>query len=762
MADPFHSIQPSFSGGEFSPEMYSRVDLAKYATGLKTARNGFVHPQGGFSNRSGFRFVAKAKYSDKKCRLIPFEFSDTQSYMLEFGHLYVRFYVNGGQILFGGLPYEIATPYTESDLPLIKYVQSADTVYLAHPGHAPQTLVRHADTNWVLSDFPFVNGPFMQENTGPITNSFGQIFIGPDAGKWEILASAPLFDPLQVGARWRIDYDLPAQSWAASFAAPGTGNIIATSGDFNISTTGTWTGTFWIEKSTDGVHWTAVSQSFVSHNDFNVNTNGNAGEACQLRVNVSVLSAGTLNITLSAQAFNYSVILKIKTFVNSTQVFTDPAPQPIGLASGLGALVTTWFEGAWSSLRGWPSAVTFYQDRLGWASTPAQPQAAWWSKTGNYVDYGISSPLVDSDAISVNMPTRKLNAVQHLLPMTVVLALTSSGEISIGPGGNGDFTPTSIDLRPQTYHGSAGVPPVIVGNQAIFVQARSTIVRNISYQYFTNIFIGDNLSLISNHLFTNYSLVDMTYCESPDSLIFAVRSDGVLLCFTYLPEQQVMAWTHWDTAGSFESCAVIPATSYDELWVVVNRANGRFIERLAQRMPTFDTKDQFHVDCGIDYSGAPTTGISGLDHLNGQPVMVLADGNVQGPFTVVAGSITLTVAASLAHIGLAYTSDLETLNIERAGQDGTSQDRRTRVTAVTMRFYNSLGGYIGPSASKLHPIIPSPPSSLGSYRPLFTGDVPKISITPDWQSNGRIFFRQTDPLPFTLTGVFPANESGNL
>lgn len=526
---------------------------------------------------------------------------------------------------------------------------------------------------------------------------------------------------------------------------------------WTVATTGTWAGNLLIQAFANGVWTTIATLTSTSGSPTNFNTNGSIPYDYPVFLRIlAALTGGTAGTTLSTLAYSYSFDMQVL-LVNSPTQALGYVPD-IPLLSINEFITSDWQEGAWSLVQGWPSVVTFYQDRMIWGGLIS----IWMSQTGDYVNFGVSDPLVDSDAINVNVPTRKLNNLAHLLPMYVVLGLTSSGEISVGPGGSGDLSPTSIDLRPQTYHGAADVTPVLIGNEAIFVQARSSMVRNISYQYFTNIFTGQIVNLVSTHLFQNFTLLDMTYAESPNSLTFAVRSDGVLLCFTYLPEQQMMAWTHWDTLGQFESCAVIPAVTFDELWVVVNRTNGRFIERLAQRLPTLDTKDQFHVDCGIDYNGAPTTSISGLDYLDGQSVMCLADGNVQGPFTVVAGSITLTTAASLVHIGLPYTSDMETLNVEAPGQNGIGQALRQRIAQVTIRFSNSLGGYIGPTSDKLHPIIPTPPPSLDSYRPLFTGDVPKISIYPNWQSNGRIFFRQTDPLPFTITGVFPFMENGNI
>lgn len=761
MPELFHNKHVTFAGGELSPEMYSRVDVAKYSTGLRTARNGFVHPQGGFSNRSGFRYVAAAKYTNKRCRLIRFEFSSSQAYILEFGDLYIRFYTNGGQVLSGGFPYEILSPYSEADLPAIKYTQSADTIYLSHPDHPPQTLVRHGDTNWTITDFAFEAGPFMAENSTSTTITQDRYTSGPYINRYYMEASAPLFDADHVGSLWKIDRVAPSQSVIRSLAGTGATSSIYINGPFNINTTGIWDASFIIEKSVDdGATWIGITQEFISHSDFNVNTNGDAAERCQIRINVLTYNSGTLQITVSCPSFPFSRNFLVTDFISSTIVLVNQLDvfHPVGANN----TVLTWSEGAWSNFRGWPSAVAFYQDRLGWSSTPDQPTGTWFSQTGNYVNYGISDPLVDSDAISVNMPTRSLNTVEHLVPMNIVVALTSSSEISIGPGSSGDFSPSSIDIKPQTYHGASAVNPIFVGDQVLFVQARSTQLRSLSYQYFTNVFNGEILNLLSTHLFNGYSITDMAYAESPDSLVFAIRNDGVMLCFTYLPEQQVMAWTHWDTDGEFESCEVIPASSYDELWVVVNRDNGRFIERLAQRLPTTDTKDQFHVDCGIDYDGTATTGISGLDHLDGKQVMVLGDGNVMGPYTVVSGAITLPVAVELAHIGLPYTSDFETLNVELEDQEGTSQGRRQRAPMATIRFLNSLGGKAGPDSDHLHPVVTTDPPSLGSYRPLFSGDARRLVLGGGWTNNARVFFRQSDPLPFTITGVFPITESGDL
>lgn len=762
MAGVFHEIAPTFAGGELTPAMYSRVDMAKYKTALRTGRNGFVKPQGGFYGRTGFRYVAATKFSNRKCRLIEFEFSSTQSYMLEVGHLYIRFYTNGGQIMFGGLPYEIATPYQESELPLLKWTESANTMYFAHPNHRPQVLVRVSDTNWTLSDFIFRNGPYMLENSDPTSAmTLTPSPAPPLTVQGNLHSSAAIFLPGHVGSWFKAIATNNGTSATQSVGTPGnTGpSGVMSFKQWKVATTGTWDGTIEIRVTITGGGQRVIA-TLTSHSDANYNTFGDLPYDVPVPVSaIAFLNSGTVNITLSADAFTFGYDLQIFQVISATDAAVVPS-----VDSGFALLNFTtieWSEGSWSSVRGWPSVVSFYQDRLGWAATLAEPVALWLSQDGDYANYGVSDPLVDSDGISTNLPSRKFNGINNLIQLRKFVALSSSGEFSIGPGSSGVLAPTSIDQRQEGFRGCSTVNPIVIGYQGIYIQPRGTVVRNISFQFYTDTMAGDHLSLMANHLFENYTILDMTYCQEPDSLAYLVRSDGQLLVLTYLVEQQVIGWTHFDTNGSFESCASIPTSNYDELWVVVNRPFGRFIERLAQPLPTTNVVDQFHVDCGIDYNGAPTTGISGLDHLNGQSVMVLGDGTVQGPFIVTGGSITLPTAVSIAHIGLSYTVDLETLNVELVGQDGTSQGRRQRVAQLTVRFLNSLGGYWGPSATKLHPIVPAPPPSLGSPRPLFSGDQ-KAPITPDWKTNGRVFLRQTDPLPFNVTGLFPVVESGNL
>lgn len=148
-------LQQSFTGGELSPAMYGRLDDQKYQQGLATCKNFIVLPQGPVQNRSGFAYVRAAKYSDRKCRLIPFTYSSDQTMVIELGDKYARFHTRGQTLMSGGSPYEIATPYAAADIMDIHYCQSGDVVTLVHPSYPPKELRRYGATDWRLMDIPF-------------------------------------------------------------------------------------------------------------------------------------------------------------------------------------------------------------------------------------------------------------------------------------------------------------------------------------------------------------------------------------------------------------------------------------------------------------------------------------------------------------------------------------------------------------------------------------------------------------------------------
>ena len=168
----------NFTAGELSPRLDGRNDLSKYPSGCKTLENFIVYPHGSAARRSGTQFISEVKTSANKTRLVPFEFSTTQTYILEFGNQYIRIYKDTGQVQSGGSAVEIATPYLTAELFDIKFAQSADVMYIVHPNHAARKLSRTSHINWTLTQIDFTKGPMQDPNTTTTTLNPGQTAVG--------------------------------------------------------------------------------------------------------------------------------------------------------------------------------------------------------------------------------------------------------------------------------------------------------------------------------------------------------------------------------------------------------------------------------------------------------------------------------------------------------------------------------------------------------------------------------------------------------
>jgi hypothetical protein len=654
MAQKIEVLKPAFTGGEFAPSLWSRIDLQRYGSGCRRLRNTFPHPHGGASNRPGFYFIKKPKYSNKKCRGVGFEFSADQVYSIEFGEYYCRFYMNDGQLIaptttaawvtatvyyigdfvkVGGVIYrsktnhtsgaghatppgnvtdweasdiyEIETPYAEDDLEDLQFTQSADVLYVTHNDFCPRTITRYSHYSWRIALYPFEEGPFMQQNIDEDLTLTANAVTGSAI---TLTASKALFEVGHVGALFKVEHNIESQFVSKAFTAVGETTSIkcGPNGTWRLVTHGIWTGTIKIEKSIDGgTTWSSV-RSFTSYDgDINHNTYGDFDEddAVLVRVKCTIFTSGTINVDLSTDAFTQVGIVKITAFTSATVVTAEVLKE-------VGATTATefWSEGSWSEKRGYPATCMFEQDRLVFGATKSEILGVWSTKTNNYINFGRSDPLVDSDGISIRLPSRKMDAVKSFILLGDILAFTSSRAWSIGSSSEGVLTPTTVYPKLQEGRGSSKVLPVVIGNRVIYVQPMGTVVWDLGYDYISDGYTGDPLSLLSNQLFEGHRIIDMAYQKEPDSLVWLVRDDGMLLSMTYLREQEIVAWAWHDTDGQVESIWTIPnaTVGYDEVWVVVKRGTERFIEKMVKRMISTDPRKQFFVDCGISYDNPMT------------------------------------------------------------------------------------------------------------------------------------------------------------
>lgn len=265
-----------------------------------------------------------------------------------------------------------------------------------------------------------------------------------------------------------------------------------------------------------------------------------------------------------------------------------------------------WAFGAWSAHFGYPAEVEYFGDRMFFARTRSQPQTIWGSRVAAYSDFGKSSPIQDDDSLVFTLNARQVNEIRDLVPLDSMLCMTSGGEWVVTGGSDGVLTPSSVGFRPQSYRGVNTAQGVIVGNSALFIQDRGSVVRDIAWKFDSDGYDGVDLSIFAAHLCEGFSLVSMAFQQSPNSVVWIVRSDGVLLGLTYVREQEVVGW-HWhDTDGFIENVCCVPEAGGDALYICVRRVvdgnTRRMIERLESR-DVFNQVDCFFVDSGLTYDG---------------------------------------------------------------------------------------------------------------------------------------------------------------
>ena len=838
----------NFTAGELSPRLDGRTDLTKYAAGCSNLENLVIYPHGAAARRPGTTHVAQVADSSKKTRLIPFEFSTTQTYILEFSNLKIRFFKDNGAILEGdktitgitqanpavvtssshgysngdeiritsvvGLTevnnkrflvagvttntfqltdkdgdninssgytayssagtanrvYTITSPYLEAELFDIKFAQSADVMYITHPSHEVEKLSRTGHTSWTLADVDFTNGPFIDVNT-----------------------TATTLTPASAGV--------------------GTGVNITAS-----STTGI----------NDDQGWLTTD----------------VGRQIHFNGGYAVITART-NSTVAVATI--------------TTAFTNTNS------------VTAWYLGAFSDTTGFPSCVTFFEQRLVFAATLSNPQTVYFSKSGDYenMDANIAGTVADDDAIIYTIASNQVNAIRFMSATRTLIIGTAGGEFAVrGGGDDSSVTPTNILIKKQTNNGGANVDAVAVGNATLFLQRAKRKIRELAYNFDVDGYSSPDLTILAEHV-TSGGITQMAFQGEPLSILWCVRGDGELAALTYQREQEVVAWhrhifggrfgdatitvtdyaniadgsrlvlTKSDgttttftsatssTTGKFhtvtsnnqtatnlktlidadsdftatvssnvvtitetspsstgfltiksvddttrltktdqgksvcESVAVIPTDDSEyQIWVIIKRTVNGSTRRYVEYLNVFDFDETDNtsfnfLDSALSYSGTAATTFTGLDHLEGQTVAILADGATHPDKPVSSGSVVLDRSATNVKIGLAYNSILKTMRIDAGSQDGTSQGKTKRIYEITARLYQSVGVEVGPDLSNMERIpFRTSANPMDEGIPVFTGDK-EVEFRGNYDTDGYIIVRQTQPLPFTILSLYP-------
>ena len=404
----------------------------------------------------------------------------------------------------------------------------------------------------------------------------------------------------------------------------------------------------------------------------------------------------------------------------------------------------------------YPAVVCFFEQRLVFASTARQPQTIWMSKTGDYDNFSSSVPLKADDSLEMTIAANEVSSIRWMLPLRSLILGGAGMEWELASS-EGAFTAKSAKVTPQSYRGSAALRALVVGNILLHVARSGREVRDLKYDFGADSYGGTDRTILAAHLFEERRITSWTYQPSPDSIIWAVCDDGALLGMTFQPEHEVYAWHQHHTDGQFLRVCSVPGNEADTLFAVVRRAGRHCLEVLAPRMRDRNVAASVHLDCAMQYQGEPVTALSGLEHLEGRRVGILADGAVQAGREVRDGKIALDGPASLVTVGLPYAADLETMPVEVAGEGGTSVGRKKYINAVNVLFRDTVTARVGCSFSRLEEVRWRTMEPYGTPPGLYNG-AHRVIVPERARNTTGICVRSDAPLPMTVLAIMPEVE----
>ena len=554
-------LQTNLTAGELSPRVHGRVDIDRYPNGAKRIENAIVSVQGGARRRPGLRYRATTKDSARVSRMIPFVFSRTQAYGLEFGHNYMRVYRDGAQV---AGPYEIATPYTDTMLAALDYEQNADSMFLTHPDVPVQRLQRFADNLWVIAAAPWVTEPYDEigHRFAGITLTLSLATVG--AGR-TATASGAAFLAGDVGRTIAYQGGLATITAFTSATVVTVTITVAFAG--TVQPAGLW--------DIQGSPQTQITPSVATP----------VGGAITLTAVVDTFRATDVGRFVQ---INSGLVL-ITAFTTALSV-TGTIRQVLSAAVAAPANAWVLNGPVWSASRGYPTTVTFHEQRLILAGSAAYPQTVWGTKTGEVLNF--EQGTKDDDGFAFTLASGEVNPIAYVSSGRALLALTYGGEFTLEAGIEKPITPTNVRIRQRSNHGCALVRPVTVKREQLFVQRAGRKVRSLAYAVSSDEFESPDLTVLSEHI-TAPSVVEMAWQQEPDAILWAVRSDGVLAAATFDRDQQVTAWVRQITDGVVESLCSVPTTTSDLTYAIVRRtvsgSTVRYVETFEYSPYTYAT-----------------------------------------------------------------------------------------------------------------------------------------------------------------------------
>jgi hypothetical protein len=689
-------------------------------------------------------------------RVMPFVYSNTIAYIVLMEDDKFYFYYDGGEVLNGaGTRLTLVTPYAEEDLFQIQYKQSNDVCWLTHADYQPRKLTRTSAALFALTAITFEGGPFLTRND--ISNA-DSVTMTPSVttgtGTLTLSANTNLsFAAGHVGALFSVTQPRVATIVKGTSSGTTTGVIdsaIAVEGAFSFNTSGTWIATIVLQRSIDGSTWENY-RSWTSNNSRNVQYTGTEIEDnIQYRMNVTEHTSGDINADLTVNSSTQTGICRITSLTTGATATTVANMTVVKTFASVNA-DKRWAEGCWSDYRGWPRAVTFYGGRVVYAGTTHQPQTVWFSKVDDFENF--DEGVNDDDAFSLTMSSDTRCAIQWISASEALLVGTTSSEWRIRSDSyDTPLTPTNFSFKQQTTYGSKSMQALVMNTATLFVDYVGRKVREISYDSNRDKYVAKDLTALAEQI-TEGGIVDWDYQKDPDSILWAVTADGVLISDSYEPEQNVNGWAQHPlrTGDLVKSVAVIPGSTESEIWIVTLRSlDGSSVYCLEQMQPRryVNQEDGWFVDCGLDYDSIATATITGLDHLDAEECVVLGDGAVFARNTPAAGSITLAETASRVIAGLPFRSTLKPTRFDLPIDGGTKGSVK-KIPEIVASFYKTVNVKYGVDTDNLFTIDFRSGEVYGTAPALYTGDK-MVSMEGGFDAEDSIIFTTDDPTPMTI------------
>lgn len=658
---------------------------------------------------------------------------------------------------------EIPTPWTDAELFQIRYAQSGDVIFMAHPNHQPRRIERRAARSWSITKYEFRNGPWK----GKTAN----ISLDPSVrrGNGTMTSDSAFFTQDHVGAIFELAHqntnvsmslgdDDVYSDWVRISGVNTDGTGAVNEREVNLTRSGTWTGTLSLQTADDPDGPWASAEQWTTNNTAQRKP-GAAGQITYVRIGFlpGDHTSGTASVSLSAEGGGGFGIVRVTGYNSPTSVNIEVLER---LHSSL--KTQNWREGKYSDAQGWPSSVELFEGRLWWGSADQLAGSVSDDFTNFSTDEeGDSGPIIRAVA------TGPVNRVQWLLGLArLCIGTTGAEPVARSSSFDEPMTPTNFSIKDASTYGSADIQAVKVDRSGIFVSRSAKRAYALSYSVEAQDYATQEISRF-NPTILNAGVKIFAVQRQPDTRIWFVMNDGTCCVLTYEPSEDVLAWTTFETEGTVEDVCVLPNEDGDDVFFIVNRTIGGLTRRYRERL-AYETNaeggtlnrmaDSYKV---VTLSNSAT--VTGLSHLNTENVVVwqgdgplLTDG-VPTVFTVSGNSITLPQAyTGDVVVGLYYEGFFKSAKLAYAAQSGTAVTQRKIITYISPLLYKThLKGIRFGQDFETMDYLPEvfEGEILDADTLLDDYDTDGQGLPGEWKTDARLCMKFTAPMPATVLGI---------